>query len=216
MNGMMVVPGAIGAFRREALVSVGGFATDTLAEDCDVTMRLLKEGYTVRSAPNALAYTEAPETAEMFFKQRFRWSFGILQSLWKHREAFLNPQYKALGMVALPQTLLFQFLLPLLAPAADVILLSGVLSGDVSKIGVYYAGFLAVELLAACVAYSFDDAQTLSPGKVWSMLWLFMLQRFVYRYMMYVPLVRSLLMVVRGTLVGWGVLKRTGTVVTVG
>ncbi len=210
---IMVVPGAIGAFRREALMNAGSFATDTLAEDCDLTIRLLKEGYTVRSAQEAFAYTEAPETAQMFFKQRFRWSFGILQALWKHREAFLNPQYKALGMVALPQSLLFQFMLPLIAPVADIMLLGGLLSGDVQQIGTYYAAFLAAELFAAIVAYSFDDAKILSFSQVWSMLWLFMLQRFVYRYMMYVPLVRSLLSVVRGTLVGWGVLKRMGTVV---
>lgn len=209
---IMVVPGAIGAFRREALLGLGNFATDTLAEDCDLTMRLLKEGYAVRSAPEALAYTEAPETVQMFFKQRFRWSFGILQALWKHREAFLNPQYRSFGMVALPQAALFQFMLPLVAPVADIMLLGGLLSGDVQQIGAYYGAFLAAELLAAIVAYSFDDSKILSLSQVWSMLWLFMLQRFVYRYLMYVPLLRSLLSVVRGTLVGWGVLKRMGTV----
>lgn len=210
---IMVVPGAIGAFRRKALMDIGSFATDTLAEDCDLTVRLLKEGYTVRSAPEAFAYTEAPETAQMFFKQRFRWSFGILQVLWKHREAFLNPQHKTLGMVALPQSLMFQFMLPLIAPVADIMLLGGLLSGNVQQIGTYYAAFLTAELFAAIVAYSLDDAKILSLSQVWSMLWLFMLQRFVYRYMMYVPLVRSFLSVVHGTLVGWGVLKRMGTVV---
>lgn len=213
LNGIMVVPGACGAFRRDALTAIGGFATDTLAEDCDLTMRLLKVGYAVRSAPAAYAFTEAPETVTMFFKQRFRWSFGILQALWKNRDAFLNPAYKAFGMVALPNALLFQFLLPLVAPVADVMLLGGLLTGEVGHIALYYAAFLAVELFAAIVAFAFDTIKVVSVRQVWSLVWLFMLQRFVYRYLMYVPLTRSVLSGVRGTLVGWGVLKRTGTVV---
>jgi len=71
-------------------LEVGGFTADTLAEDCDLTIRMLRAGYIVRYAETALAYTEAPETIKMFLRQRFRWSFGIMQNLWKHKEALFN------------------------------------------------------------------------------------------------------------------------------
>src|ERR1019366_9760919 len=83
-----IVPGAIGAFRKNLLVNSGGFPVDTLAEDCDLTIRILEQGYTVRYSAEALAFTEAPESVKMFLKQRFRWTFGIMQSYWKHRSNF--------------------------------------------------------------------------------------------------------------------------------
>ena len=76
VNAITVVPGAIGAFRKKALEDAGGFTTDTLAEDCDLTVRILRCGYTIKNDNHAIAMTEAPETVRMFLKQRFRWSFG--------------------------------------------------------------------------------------------------------------------------------------------
>ena len=94
LNCITVVPGAIGAFRREAILEVGGFTTDTLAEDCDLTMKLHKAGYVVENCNDAISYTEAPETLKQFLKQRLRWSFGILQSFWKHKDAIFRKEYK--------------------------------------------------------------------------------------------------------------------------
>src|SRR5690606_14818273 len=90
INSITVVPGAIGAFRKSAIQKAGEFTSDTLAEDCDLTMRILKRGYVVRNCPEAIAYTEAPETINMLLKQRFRWSFGVMQSFWKNKDALLN------------------------------------------------------------------------------------------------------------------------------
>jgi cellulose synthase/poly-beta-1,6-N-acetylglucosamine synthase-like glycosyltransferase len=105
LNCITVVPGAIGAFRRSSVIKAGGFTTDTLAEDCDLTIRLLRNGGRIRNCINAVAVTEAPETLNQFMKQRFRWSYGIMQSFWKNKDACFNPRYKALGMVALPNIL---------------------------------------------------------------------------------------------------------------
>ncbi|HQW84862.1 MAG TPA: glycosyltransferase, partial [Ferruginibacter sp.] len=122
LNCITVIPGAIGVFRKEAIINAGYFTTDTLAEDCDLTMRLHRCGYKIANCNNAISYTEAPETMKQFLKQRFRWSFGVMQSFWKHRDAVFNPKYKNFGMIALPNILIFQIILPFLAPLADLIL----------------------------------------------------------------------------------------------
>jgi len=200
-----VVPGAIGAFRREALHLAGGFTTDTLAEDCDLTIRLQRAGYAITYAPRAVAVTEAPETVGMFLKQRFRWSFGIMQSFWKHRAVCFNPRYGTLGLVAFPNLLVFQLILPFLNPIADVLMVYSLLSGQGGPVLGYYLAFLAVDAAAAALAFGFE-------GERRSRLWGLLPQRFVYRQLMYVVLVRSVLRALKGELQSWGVLQRTGNV----
>ena len=115
-----VVPGAVGAWRRSALVKLGGFPTDTLAEDQDLTIAIQKAGYRAIFDADAVAWTEAPDTVAGLAKQRFRWSFGTLQCLWKHAEVTLRPRSGALGLVALPQAWLFQIVLGLISPFVDL------------------------------------------------------------------------------------------------
>ena len=204
-----VVPGAIGAFRREALRLAGGFTTDTLAEDCDLTIRLQRVGFAIGYAPRAVAVTEAPETVGMFLKQRFRWSFGIMQSFWKHRDLCLNPRYGTLGLVAFPNLLVFQLILPFLNPIADLLMLYSLFSGQGGPVLVYYLAFLAVDAAAAALAFGFE-------GERRSRLWWLLPQRFAYRQLMYVVLLRSVLRAVKGELQSWGVLQRTGNVTAPG
>ncbi len=90
VNAITVVPGAIGAFRKKAIEEAGGFTTDTLAEDCDLTIRMLRCNYIIENENNAIAMTEAPETVKMFIKQRFRWSFGVMQTFWKNRDMLFS------------------------------------------------------------------------------------------------------------------------------
>jgi cellulose synthase/poly-beta-1,6-N-acetylglucosamine synthase-like glycosyltransferase len=205
LNAIAVVPGAIGAFRRDAIRAVGGFTTDTLAEDCDLTLSLLEAGYIVRYCPDAIAYTEVPETVKAFLKQRFRWSFGIMQSLWKRRALLFSSRVKNLGWVALPNVLFFQILLPLLSPLADLVMLVALLSGNAVQVVLYYAVFLVVDALGAVAAFRFERENL---GR----LWLLLPQRFVYRQLMYWVLYRSILRAIKGELTHWGVLKRTGNV----
>ena len=200
-----MVPGAIGAFRKDAVQEAGGFSSDTLAEDCDLTLRLLERGYVVRFRPDAVARTEAPETLRGFLRQRFRWSFGIMQSLWKHRRMLFSRERPNLGFVALPNMLLFQILLPLLSPLADLMMLWGIVGGNAPGVFVYYVVFLGVDLLGSWVAFRYEGERT---GRLWSLL----PQRLVYRQLMYWVLVKSLVRAIRGELTQWGVLKRTGNV----
>jgi cellulose synthase/poly-beta-1,6-N-acetylglucosamine synthase-like glycosyltransferase/spore germination protein YaaH/peptidoglycan/xylan/chitin deacetylase (PgdA/CDA1 family) len=205
LNAIIVVPGAIGAFRKQSVIDVGLFTTDTLAEDCDLTIRLLKAGKKIRYCNTAIALTEAPETLKMFLKQRFRWSFGILQCIWKHRETFFDRKFGSLGIVALPNSLLFQFMLPLLAPFADIYMLLSFATGNWRQVIIYYLIFTAVDALAAIIAFSFEK-----ESKV-RLLWI-LPQRIAYRVLIYYILIKSILAAVKGSLVGWGVLKRTGNV----
>lgn len=210
INGITVVPGAIGAFRKEAIEAAGGFTRDTLAEDCDLTIRILRGGYQVVNCTAAIAVTEAPETLQQFMKQRFRWSYGVMQAFWKNRDACFNPKYKALGMVSLPNILLFQIILPVLAPLADVMFVLSLVwnrhdPGSMHKILFYYLVFFVVDVLVSVVAFVFEQEK---PSKL---LWLIP-QRLVYRQLMYVILFRSIRKAIKGEGQGWGVLQRTGSV----
>ncbi len=210
INGITVVPGAIGAFRKDAIEKAGGFTTDTLAEDCDLTIRILRQGYQVVNCSEAVAITEAPETIKQFMKQRFRWSYGIMQSFWKNRDACFNPAYKSLGMVALPNIFLFQILLPMLAPLADLMLIISLIwnrhnPDSLSRIGLYYGLFLVVDIFVSVLAFSFEKE------RFSKLIWIIP-QRFVYRQLMYVILFKAIRKAIKGETQGWGVLKRTGNV----
>lgn len=205
INAITVVPGAIGAFRKQALEEAGGFTTDTLAEDCDLTIRILKCGYIVENENKAIAMTEAPETVKQFLKQRFRWSFGVMQTFWKHREALFNDNYKSLGWIALPNILLFQFIIPVFSPLADILMIFGLLTDNAAKIGNYYLLFMIVDSAIALMAFSFEKE------KLSKLVWLIP-QRFAYRWLMYIVLFRSFRRAIKGELQQWGVLKRTGNV----
>jgi cellulose synthase/poly-beta-1,6-N-acetylglucosamine synthase-like glycosyltransferase/spore germination protein YaaH/peptidoglycan/xylan/chitin deacetylase (PgdA/CDA1 family) len=213
INAITVVPGAIGAFRKEAIEKAGGFAIDTLAEDCDLTIRILRSGYVVRNCAEAIAVTEAPETLGQFMKQRFRWSYGVMQSFWKNRDACFNPRYKGLGMVALPNILLFQVIMPLFGPFADLMFFIGLFVNRNSpesshKILLFYVLFLLVDVAVSVIAFAFEKE------KIYKLVWLIP-QRFVYRQLMYVVLFRSIRKAIKGEGQGWGILKRTGNVLAV-
>ncbi len=209
---IIVVPGAIGAFRKEAVIKAGGFTSDTLAEDCDLTMRLHRNGYKVRNCTTAISYTEAPETVRQFLKQRFRWSFGVIQSFWKHRDAVFNPRYKSFGMIALPNILIFQMIVPFLAPLADLILVLsllavgfGIIPSSLPHIIFYYMIFTLVDVAGAALAFAFEKED-------YKKLFWMIPQRLVYRQLMYYILLKSFNRALKGELQGWGVLKRTGNV----
>lgn len=210
INCITVVPGAIGAFNREAVLAVGGFTTDTLAEDCDLTIRLLKNGGVIRNCSEAVAVTEAPETLRQFMKQRFRWTYGIMQSFWKNKEACFNPSYGSLGMVALPNILIFQIILPFIAPIADLLFIFSLVwswhdSESMHRILLFYGIFFLVDMAVSVLAFIFQKE------KFSKLFWLIP-QRFIYRQLMYIVLFRSIRKAIKGEGQGWGVLNRTGNV----
>jgi len=217
---LTVVPGAVGAWRKSALQEVGGYPSDTLAEDQDLTIHLQGKGYKVRFDSTAIAWTEAPNSFVGLARQRFRWAYGTLQCLWKYRSFTFNPRYGALGMIALPQVWLFQIILTALAPLADLLLIWQIIGQGIAYlqhgpefsndnliiVGVYYAVFMVVDLTAALIGFLMERRED------WNLLWWLMLQRFGYRQLMYYVVVRSIWTAIKGPFVGWGKLERTGMV----
>ena len=205
LNAITVVPGAIGAFRKQAIEDAGGFTADTLAEDCDLTVRILRCGYKVENENTAIALTEAPETLKMFFKQRFRWCYGVMQTFWKNRDALFNWKYKWLGWIALPNILIFQYVIPFVIPLADFFMIVGLLTDNVAKIGGYYLVFMLVDMAVAVLAFSFEKE------KLSSLVWLIP-QRLIWRWLTWYVLFKAVRRAFKGELQHWGVLKRTGNV----
>jgi cellulose synthase/poly-beta-1,6-N-acetylglucosamine synthase-like glycosyltransferase len=201
---MPTVPGAIGAFRRRALAGVGGMSGDTLAEDTDVTMAVLRAGWRVVYQDRARAWTEAPASVGDLWRQRYRWSYGTLQSMWKHRGAIRDRGAGArFGRFGLPMLALFGVLLPLLGPVLDVLALYGLFFLDTTKTAVAWLVMLAVQLLTAAVAFKLDR-EPLRP------LLTLPIQQFAYRQLMYLVLARSMVTALTGARLGWRRVKRAG------
>lgn len=206
LNCITVVPGAVGAWRMSALFDAGGYLGDTLAEDTDLTYRVRRMGARIRTESRALAYTEAPENLADFSKQRFRWSFGTLQCLWKHRDAMLNPRYGAFGWVAMPSLWFYSILLPLISPVMDVTIIVALFDPEtLTRTAFYYGLFFMAELVATVTALLLDGE---GLGLAF---WLFF-QRFFYRPLMYCIVWKALLRAWSGTIQGWGKFARTGSV----
>jgi peptidoglycan-N-acetylglucosamine deacetylase len=221
LNCITVVPGAVGAWRRELLERAGGFSSDTLAEDQDLTLRVRRLGYKIGYEETAVAWTEAPDTMGGLSKQRFRWSFGTLQCMWKHKDALFRPRYGTLGFIAMPNVWIFQIIFPLITPIMDLMVVWTIIHNVLERLEhpaeqamsnpkqvlFYYALFLAVDWLSAAFAFLLEKREQ------WKLLWWLFLQRFGYRQIMYTVMVKSVYMATRGPLVGWGKLERKDTVV---
>ena len=225
LNAMTVVPGAVGAWRKSAVVAAGGYLRDTMAEDMELTYRLRRDGWRITADQETVGWTEAPATLRMFFRQRFRWTYGTLQCVWKHRGALFH--YGWFGWVAIPAVWIFQVFFQALGPLVDLKLLwsgadflyswmtMGGLASDwqplpgitrlLLVVGFLYALFFAVDLVAAAIAYRLDRED---PRDLWWLFW----QRFVYRQMMYAVLWKSVVTAMKGKRQGWGKLDRTGAV----
>ena len=201
---MPTVPGAVGAFRRSAVLRCGGVPVDTLAEDTDLTMALERDGWRVLYEPRAIAWTEAPSTLGQLWKQRYRWCYGTLQAVWKHRRSMLEGgQGGRLGRRGLPYLLLFQVLLPVLAPLVDLAAIFGLFTEQWPVVLGYWLLFLALQAIPGVVAFRLDR-EPLKP------LLVLALQQFVYRQLMYLVVVQSVVTAIAGARLPWHKLQRRG------
>jgi cellulose synthase/poly-beta-1,6-N-acetylglucosamine synthase-like glycosyltransferase/spore germination protein YaaH/peptidoglycan/xylan/chitin deacetylase (PgdA/CDA1 family) len=223
LGAVSVVPGAIGAWRVSAVQEAGGYHTDTVAEDADLTMALLRLGYRVEYEDMALAYTEAPTNANGLMRQRFRWSFGILQAVYKHRGVVARKG--ALGWVALPNIVIFQILLPLVSPLIDIMFAVGTIwyfiqkhfhpdstdPASFHKLVAFFFAFLVIDFIASAIAFALerrrpdDKEDALLLSQVW-------LQRFAYRQLFSVVLFKTLKRALEGRKFAWDKLERTAAV----
>jgi len=214
LNCITVVPGALGAWRKKAIEAAGGITADTVAEDADLTIAIRRLGWRVSYDEESIAWTEAPDTAGQLIRQRFRWTFGTLQSFWKHGDTLLRPKYGTLGWVALPNIFVFQLVLPLISPIIDLMFFGSLAlwglaqfhvtrlpqlwtTSDVEKSVFFFLGFLLIDILTCLVAFALEHKED------WTLLIPVLLQRFYYRQLMYVVLFRSVKEAVSGRPVGW-------------
>jgi cellulose synthase/poly-beta-1,6-N-acetylglucosamine synthase-like glycosyltransferase len=203
------IPGALGAFRRRALADAGGLSTQTIAEDTDLTMAIHRAGWRVVFEDTARAYTEAPATMSQLWKQRYRWSYGTMQAMWKHRRSVIEGGASGrFGRRGLPFIALFTVLLPLLAPLLDILALYGVVFLDRWETLVGWLAVLVVQAVTAILAFRLDR-EPLRP------LWALPLQQFVYRQVMYLVLLQSTVTALKGRRLRWQKLRRYGDVVAV-
>jgi cellulose synthase/poly-beta-1,6-N-acetylglucosamine synthase-like glycosyltransferase/peptidoglycan/xylan/chitin deacetylase (PgdA/CDA1 family) len=201
---MPTVPGAIGAFRREALEAVDGVSAETLAEDTDLTMAICRAGWRVIYVPEACAWTEAPGTIRQLWRQRYRWCYGTMQAIWKHRGAVRESGAAGkLGRRGLPYLLAFHVLLPLLAPLIDLATLYALVVTRSPTLLYVWLGFMILQLLAAGYAFRLDG-EPLRP------LWSLPLQQIVYRQLMYLVVVQSAATALYGLRLPWQGVRRTG------
>ena len=217
-DAMTVVPGAVGAWRRATLDAVGGYPEDTLAEDQDLTIAIQRAGWRVLYDPEAVAWTEAPETFKGLAKQRYRWAFGTLQCLWKHRAVIAKRRPRGLALVGLPQAWVFQILFAAISPLIDLALLLSIgatvlgiaqhgwaqTAGDAGTMGLYWLAFTSIDVFCGWVAYRLDAPRVRYPAH------LLVAQRLVYRQIMYWVVVRAIAAAIGGWVVGWSKLDRTG------
>ncbi|WP_420141570.1 glycosyltransferase [Sphingomonas sp.] len=220
LNAVMVVPGAVGAWRRAAIEQAGGYPANTLAEDQDLTIAIQRLGWTVHYDQYAVALTEAPESVRALAKQRYRWAFGTLQCLWKHRGVIASGRPRGLARIGIPQAILFQILFAAISPIIDLALLLSLFgtwstvhahgwaqsSGDIWRMLTYWSAFTAIDLLAGVIAFALERRER------WRLLWLLIPQRIGYRQIMYYVVLKALSAAVRGIVVGWGKLERSGRV----
>jgi cellulose synthase/poly-beta-1,6-N-acetylglucosamine synthase-like glycosyltransferase len=218
-----VVPGAIGAWRVAAVRQSGGYHLDTVAEDADLTMSLLEKGWRVVNEDRALAFTEAPTNAKGLMRQRFRWSFGILQAVWKHGKTIRKRS--RLGWIALPNIIIFQIVLPLLSPFIDLMFVFGTLQflleryfhpestdpRSFEQLALFFVIFLAIDFVASALAFLLERREA-GRGEDFQLLLHLWLQRFSYRQLFSAVLIRTLKRAIDGKPFAWDKLERTAAV----
>lgn len=198
---MPTVPGAIGAFRRAALEAAGGVSDDTLAEDTDLTMAVNRAGWRVVYEERARAWTEAPASLTALWGQRCRWSYGTMQAMWKHRSA--RREGTGLGRWGIPYLFVFQIAFPLLAPVIDLWALYGLVFLDPVSVVAFWVGFNVLQMAVGLYAFRLDGER---PGPLWATP----LQQLVYRQLMYLVVIQSVVSAVLGSRLRWHKLARTG------
>ena len=226
LGGNVIISGAFGLFRRDAVIAAGGYLSDTVGEDMELVARMRRQGVErgtsqrVEFIPDPVAWTEVPESLRVLGRQRDRWQRGLADVLWRHRDVLLRPRYGTLGFVAFPYFVLVE----LLAPVIEAVGLLGL--GAALLLGAVDGSFALVLFLAAygfgvlltCLAVVFDELSFPRYGQVRDRLLLVLwavLESLGYRQMTVYWRLRGLVKFLRGR-TDWGVMTRTGFAVEEG
>jgi cellulose synthase/poly-beta-1,6-N-acetylglucosamine synthase-like glycosyltransferase len=201
VGAISTVPGAVGAFRTDALRQVRGVSDDTIAEDTDLTIAIQRAGWRVVYQDQAIAWTEAPSTVGDLWRQRYRWCYGTLQAVWKHRRAVIEG--RGIGLIGLPYALVFHVMVALLGPIVDVAALYGLATSQAPAVASAWLTFTVAQLVLAAFAFRLDR-EPLRP------LWAVPLQQIAYRQLMYLVVIQSVAAALAGTRLRWHKLRRLG------
>src|SRR6266568_475184 len=195
-NCITVVPGAISAIRKAAIDRAGGLSLQTLAEDTDLTLSLHKDRQRIVYVPQAIGWTEAPESVRTLARQRFRWAYGTLQCLWKHRDMIFNWNYRALGWFSLPSVWFFQIILVAVTPMVDLFLLASLPFGAWRAVMPFVITFLAMDVILATLACILEREPILRAWRILPM-------RVIYRPMLSYCIWKAILRAIKGAWVSW-------------
>jgi cellulose synthase/poly-beta-1,6-N-acetylglucosamine synthase-like glycosyltransferase/peptidoglycan/xylan/chitin deacetylase (PgdA/CDA1 family)/spore germination protein YaaH len=220
LGAMAVVPGAVGAWRKQAILDVGGYPPETLAEDQDLTIAVQRAGWHVAYDQGAVAWTEAPQTFRQLARQRFRWAFGTIQCVWKHKRIMATGRPPGLAFIGLPQAILFQLLFALVSPIIDLALVANIfwtvssihehgytaMKGDLHRVALFWILFAAIDLTAGLIAFALERREN------WRLMVWLIPQRFGYRQIMYYVVIKAIIQALRGPRVGWSSIARSGEV----
>lgn len=202
-NAMSVIPGAVGAWRKRDIRLVGGVPADTLVEDHDLTLAILKLGRRIVYEPRATAFTEAPRTISAFIKQRTRWVHGAMQCAMKYRAALWSRR-ASLGMrLALVNAFAYDLFLPFFYPIVDLIFLGSIVTGTFSTMALPLLLFLLLDFGTVYLAMIGEEKKEYT-------LVTMLLMRLTYRHLLFYAFVVSLVRFFEGRSVGWQKLERTG------
>ena len=203
LNAVHVVPGPIGAWRREVLDEIGGFQLGTVVEDQDTTLAVLKAGYRISYVESAHAFAETPQTLGDFLRQRYRWTYGTLQCFWKYKWAILTRPLTGLGWMIIPAMFLYGIILPLSYAVVDAALILGIVSGAWETLVLPVIVFMIFDTLYSGVG-TFGERN-------WLRLTLSVpVTRFMTRYIAFYVLVQGLVTASEGNAVLWNKVRRTG------
>ena len=220
LGAMTVVPGAVGAWRKQAILEVGGYPPETLAEDQDLTIAVQRADWHVTFDQSAIAWTEAPQSFRQLARQRFRWAFGTIQCVWKHKRVMADGWPRGLAFVGLPQTIIFQLLFAMVSPIIDLALVLNIfwtvtsirehgytaMKGDLQHVALFWLLFAAIDLTAGLIAMALERREN------WRLMVWLVPQRFGYRQVMYYVVIKAVVQALRGPRVGWSSIQRSGRV----
>lgn len=205
LHGIMVVPGACAAWRRDAVLGAGGYSSSTLTEDCDMAVTLQKFGYRVVQDDEAVSLTEVPVRPQALMRQRFRWLYGNIQVMWKHRRMILNPAHGWLGMLTLPAAVMSVVVPVVFMPLVYAMAVMTIRGQGLELILLYGALFFGVQFVTAVAGVRLMRERPVH-------LLVVPLYRVIYEPLRAYLLYKAAYAVLKGRRHGWNKLERAGTV----
>jgi cellulose synthase/poly-beta-1,6-N-acetylglucosamine synthase-like glycosyltransferase len=219
VNGLTIVSGAFGLFRKDVVIAVGGYRTDTVGEDMELVVRLHREmrrqrrDYRIVYVPDPVCWTEAPESLRVLRRQRRRWQRGSMETLLMHLPMLGNPRYGSVGLLSLPALLVFEILGPVIELAGYGVAIAALATGTLNL--QIFILFLAVAVLYGLVlsfgAIALEDA-SFGRHSGWDQLSRVLryavLENFGYRQLSHIWRLEGFWQLIRKG--DWGAMERKG------